>query len=182
MTSLVPGPVRAVQVTSEGLEPNFPDKLDRWRHIQNRLKTGNKALEWQLSTGSLGTKRKLKQQKGAHSLPAHCQLFPGRKRCSPKNSSTYSGTRKSPLKRRSSFVYLVSVRKDPFPNEFTFRDAHMSTSLPWHSKGDWFANWGGHIPRFPKAWIRPQHTLSNINLFRKVKSTVAHVEEDIKMF
>ena len=114
MTSLVPRPIRAVQVTSEGLEPNFPDKLDRWRHIQNRLKTGNKALKWQLSTGSLGTKRKLKQQKGAHSLPAHCQLFPGRKRCSPKNSSTYSGTRKSPLKRRSSFVYLVSVRKDPF--------------------------------------------------------------------
>ena len=107
MTSLVPRPVRAVQVTSEGLEPNFPDKLDRWRHIQNRWKTGNKALKWQLHTGSLGTKRKLKQQKGAHSLPAHCQLFPGRKRCSPKNSSTYSGTGKSPLKR-------LSLCKDPF--------------------------------------------------------------------
>ena len=107
MTSLVPRPVRAVQVTSEGLEPNFPDKLDRWRHIQNRWKTGNKALKWQLSTGSSGTKRKLKQQKGAYSLSAHRQLFPGRKRCSPKNSSTYSGTRKSPLKRRSSSVYLV---------------------------------------------------------------------------
>ena len=36
--SLVPMPVRAIRVTREGLEPsaNFPDKLDRWRHIRNR--------------------------------------------------------------------------------------------------------------------------------------------------
>ena len=36
--SLVPRPVRAIRVTRGGLEPsaNFPDKLDRWRHIRNR--------------------------------------------------------------------------------------------------------------------------------------------------
>ena len=37
---LVPRPVRAIRVTRGGLEPsaiaNFPDKLDRWRHIRNR--------------------------------------------------------------------------------------------------------------------------------------------------
>ena len=39
LTSLVPRPVCAIRVTREGLEPsaNFPDKLDRWRHIRNRL-------------------------------------------------------------------------------------------------------------------------------------------------
>ena len=42
--SLVPRPVRAIRVTRGGLEPsaiarglaNFPNKLDRWRHIRNR--------------------------------------------------------------------------------------------------------------------------------------------------
>ena len=39
LTSLVPRPVCAIRVTREGLEPsaNFPDKLDRWRHIRNCL-------------------------------------------------------------------------------------------------------------------------------------------------
>ena len=39
LISLVPRPVRAIRVTRGGLEPsaNFPDKLDRWRHIRNRL-------------------------------------------------------------------------------------------------------------------------------------------------
>ena len=39
LTSLVPRPVCAIRVTREGLEQsaNFPDKLDRWRHIRNRL-------------------------------------------------------------------------------------------------------------------------------------------------
>ena len=40
MCSLVPRPVRAIRVTRGGLEQsaiaNFPDKLDRWRHIRNR--------------------------------------------------------------------------------------------------------------------------------------------------
>ena len=39
LNSLVHRPVRAIRVTRGGLEPsaNFPDKLDRWHHIRNRL-------------------------------------------------------------------------------------------------------------------------------------------------
>ena len=49
--SLVPWPVRAIRVTRGGLElsaiANFPDKLDRWRHIQNRLgRLGTRLLAW----------------------------------------------------------------------------------------------------------------------------------------
>ena len=36
--NLIPRPVRATRVRGGGLEPsaNFPDKLDRWRHLRNR--------------------------------------------------------------------------------------------------------------------------------------------------
>ena len=49
--SLIPRPVRAIWVTKGGLEPsaiaNFPNKLDRWRHIQNRWgRLGTRLLAW----------------------------------------------------------------------------------------------------------------------------------------
>ena len=50
-SSLIPRPVRAIRVTGGGLEPsaiaNFPNKLDRWRHIQNRRgRLGTRLLAW----------------------------------------------------------------------------------------------------------------------------------------
>ena len=49
--SLIPRRVRAIRVTRGGLEPsaiaNFPNKLDRWRHIQNRRgQLGTRLLAW----------------------------------------------------------------------------------------------------------------------------------------
>ena len=48
-SSLVPRPVRPIRVTRGGLEPsvmaNFPDKLDRRRHIRNRRERLRTRLE-----------------------------------------------------------------------------------------------------------------------------------------
>ena len=47
--SFLAQPVRAIRVTRGGLEPNFPDWLDRWRHIRNhRGRLGTRLYKWQL--------------------------------------------------------------------------------------------------------------------------------------
>ena len=50
--NLIPRPVRATRVRGGGLEPsaNFPDKLDRWRHLRNRRELPGTRLRFFLWT------------------------------------------------------------------------------------------------------------------------------------